>query len=456
MEVTLRHIDDKKVKIKMLENYLKYPGETSFVDYKAARPFKEGDNFAHKLVKHILGMANSDGGYIVIGFKENKNKNLFLDPDLDENISKTYEITKLSQFINSFVDGDEKLEIEIHKINYKKKQVPIIEVKGFKKSPFFCKKTSSDGVLQEGILYIRDPAAKTVKIASSSDWERLIDICVKKRQDYLLEQVRIIFKELGMIKKSEKDVEEVSIKENFQKWINKQREEFKKSIPQIYNEKDIGFWEVTHLLLDREEFEFNQKILLDVTEKAQLNTDWPIGIVSRLENFKPKPDNEGIKTKISMSDFMGTLYGFEYWYFSKSGDYYFARTFVEDFIKEKNRKELWFERVISNISEAIFHCIKLYTKLKIPVDKQLFIQISWFGIKDRILTTVPNSSRILMDKKCYENSISWNKKVSLGELSLKKKDFIIEAVNKLFMMFDFLEIAYETVKDIIEDIERRY
>lgn len=49
---------------------LDYPVEAKDTDYKSAVKFDEQTDFAAKLVKHILGFANSGGGYIIIGFKE--------------------------------------------------------------------------------------------------------------------------------------------------------------------------------------------------------------------------------------------------------------------------------------------------------------------------------------------------------------------------------------------------
>ena len=70
-----------------LRDKLAYPAEAKDTDYKAAVKFDEKTDFAAKLVKHILGFANSGGGYIIIGYKEQPDRSLAPDPDITDGIA---------------------------------------------------------------------------------------------------------------------------------------------------------------------------------------------------------------------------------------------------------------------------------------------------------------------------------------------------------------------------------
>ncbi len=52
------------------QRLLSHPGERQEVDYKESHAFAPDDEFSLKLVKHIHGMANGGGGWLVIGFSE--------------------------------------------------------------------------------------------------------------------------------------------------------------------------------------------------------------------------------------------------------------------------------------------------------------------------------------------------------------------------------------------------
>jgi predicted HTH transcriptional regulator len=82
-------------KQKFLITLLEYPEETTLAEYKSALAFDSKTEFGAKLIKHILGMANTGGGYIIIGFQEAKSGKLLQDTNLTDVVSGSYETTRL-------------------------------------------------------------------------------------------------------------------------------------------------------------------------------------------------------------------------------------------------------------------------------------------------------------------------------------------------------------------------
>lgn len=113
--------------------YLRFPGETPEVDYKAAMSFRD-DDFALGLVRHILGMANAGGGSIVIGYKEDPSGKPSPDPAMTNEIAKTYDASKIAQVVERYVRGTTKLSIRIHKEHFEERTFPVIEVDGFERA----------------------------------------------------------------------------------------------------------------------------------------------------------------------------------------------------------------------------------------------------------------------------------------------------------------------------------
>ena len=172
----------------LLLTFLQHPTESVRVDYKAAVRFEEGSDFAIKLVKHCLGFANSGGGYLVVGFKEGTNGLLIPDSALADAVSKSYEVTRLAQHVNSFILGQDSIELIVHKLEFLGRHYPIISIRAFTKRPLFCGKTvrSQDGseeILRKGAVYIRTREAKTTVVAGPGDWDALIDACVVAHRD---------------------------------------------------------------------------------------------------------------------------------------------------------------------------------------------------------------------------------------------------------------------------------
>ena len=178
---------------------LQTPVESDKTDYKAAVTFREGEDFSLKLVKHILGFANSGGGHIIVGYKEEAlDGTLKVDPSLTDDVIGSYEVTRLSSYVNSILGSQDRIDLTISKIDHEHKKFPIIYVSPFKKRPYFCKKdislSNGTNVLEEGAIYIRVPGAQTVKVAGAGDWDRLITQCVESDYETFLKRAREVLK----------------------------------------------------------------------------------------------------------------------------------------------------------------------------------------------------------------------------------------------------------------------
>ena len=82
------------------------PGERPEVEYKSAVPFDDNTEFGLKLIKHILGMANAGGGWIVVGYEDD---NLQPDASHSKEIAATYDTTRLSDTANRYVERGQSL-----------------------------------------------------------------------------------------------------------------------------------------------------------------------------------------------------------------------------------------------------------------------------------------------------------------------------------------------------------
>ena len=135
-----------------LTKLLLYPVESKEVDYKSAVKFDEKTDFAAKLVKHVLAFANSGGGYLIIGYKEQADKSLAPDSDITDEIIASYEVTRLCQYVEKYLDGQDRIKIKIYKEEFAGIKYPIIKVARFQQYPCICTKTFTSPVTQEAIL----------------------------------------------------------------------------------------------------------------------------------------------------------------------------------------------------------------------------------------------------------------------------------------------------------------
>ena len=141
---------------KSLRELLKHNiGELDYLDFKEIWPDTP------KLAKHILGLANSGGGVLVIGTKQNDDGSI--DPvGLPAIVDKTDITNKVKHFL------PDQISAEILDFSYKDSEYPTLKGKSFqvllvesepKNLPFLAKK-DGDGIRCNAV-YVRDGVSTT-------------------------------------------------------------------------------------------------------------------------------------------------------------------------------------------------------------------------------------------------------------------------------------------------------
>src|ERR1700687_6091646 len=111
--------------------------ESKDFDYKAAIAWNEGDKAGCcAIVKDILAMANTQGGFIVIGVSEPPTGFSFDGVTSDQ--AKSFDTTRLNRFLQIYADPP--LNTRLRKVNHDGKVFIIIEVPAFSDTPHICQK----------------------------------------------------------------------------------------------------------------------------------------------------------------------------------------------------------------------------------------------------------------------------------------------------------------------------
>jgi hypothetical protein len=433
-------VDEEK--LKYLVSFLEYPEETALIEYKSAIEFEPQSDFGAKLVKHILGQANTGGGYIVIGFREDSSQHLQRDSNLTDQVSGSFETTKLSQTVDSFLVPGQRIELQVHKIPLEGRIYPLISTQGFRDSPYFCGKTylgaKSKPILKEGAIYVRDLAAKTVMAAGPEHWNSILKTAVAQRQTEFVENLRTLLGQLGLTVTNTQTVpgvESSELTESNEAWFTSESNSAREILRKL--DSQAGFFELYHSPT-RKIPNWDQSELLVAAEKSVVRkTGWPIGIVSRRPDSAPKPAAFGIRALIESSGF-----GFvDSWALAKNGAYYFIRQLDEDSHKNAARhgeqKSIYFDTRIWRVAESLLHCSNLYKQLGVESDQSISIKILHSGLKDRVLGVGDPMRMMQWDRKSHENESSWDKIVPLGSIEADLKELTRDVTNELFMLFEF-------------------
>jgi predicted HTH transcriptional regulator len=139
------------------------------------------------LVKDILGMANTLGGFIVIGVSESSS-GLSWDDMMTSQLD-SFDTSRLNRFLQNYADPP--INARLRKIEHQGKRYVIIEVPRFADTPHVCQK-DFPGVLNAAAVYVRTDNNETGPLRSSADFRLMVEQAVRNRADMMLNSFRAI------------------------------------------------------------------------------------------------------------------------------------------------------------------------------------------------------------------------------------------------------------------------
>lgn len=169
----------KELSDNVIKELLQGNTENLNLEFKASFNFDENIWARERLIRSILAMSNTrNGGYILIGVGENKDKSLNLS-GLEEahlQLFKTKE-EELKSKTESFCSSPVSYEIGLGK--YKENDYILISVTEFSLNPLICRKNGEhkDKHLEEGAIYIRTLKDKpsSIKLINPVDIQDFLD-----------------------------------------------------------------------------------------------------------------------------------------------------------------------------------------------------------------------------------------------------------------------------------------
>ena len=208
-----------------------------------------------------------------------------------------------------------------------------------------------------------------------------------------------------------------------------------------------GYLEATSYL-PASNLSVTQTELLNAADRAQINTlGWPIGVVLRnRDEFAPKPQKDGIKAVISISD----RSSFDYWTLKKNGDFYLLKSLSEDMRAEN---KMFFDTRIVRITEILMYYSRLYAELGAGSNSRAVIKIIHSGLKGRTLSAA-NPARafsFIREKPCEENQLESSIEKRLKDIMPEIKELVYNISCDLFVMFDYFIPNRQVVDEIVDN-----
>ncbi|MCF7811543.1 ATP-binding protein [bacterium] len=423
---------------------LKRGYESKELDYKAPCAWNSKNKKAScELVKDILAIANTSGGWLVIGVSETDTG--WNWEGLNPVQVASFATTPINQFIQRYADPP--INTTIHIVEDEGKTFVIISVPKFPDTPHICQKDFPD-VLHTTALYVRTDNNESAPLKSSSDMRSIVETAIRNRSDTMLTSIRSILVH-GV--SEEKPDDEI----RFQKQIK----EISNHCDELNPHRDKGYAYLETIIYPSEyrddRFEVDELRLM--AENASVDyTGWPFIFIS-----KSRPDytyniNNGIETSITDPDVLSQRDDLHFWQLKTSGLFYMKELLRED------KRSLPFDEgrvvayeIFSMTAGKIVDClVKLYEG-KIDDEQGIHLCYTLNAMKERSLVAVETQRSLRRGYICKVDEISKAVVKPYSEWKSGLMDSALEICNHVFKLFNWQEPNLHESRNMIENMFKR-
>lgn len=417
--------------------------ERKDLDYKAANAWDESDKKACcEIVKDILGMANTDGGYVVIGVAEEQG--VFKWTGLTADQLATWDTSRLNRFLQNYAEPP--INARLVKIENEGATFVLIEVPVFSDTPHLCQK-GYPGVLTAPALYVRTDNNETAPVSSSADFRAVVERSVRNRSDRLLESFRAILTgSADAASEGDRDLFEQQIAEAFESAASRDP----------YPDKGYtGYYQCvaapSRFVRDR----FPLPYLRGAADKASVNyRGWPFLFVDEQHTYVVQ---DGIETTVQTDDFNGNDM-YDFWQLRCSGLLVHQALMREECMARHQEVGAFaaVTEVVSYVAEAVDSMGRLYTALDLA-GEDISLELRLRGTNERVLRSIdPGKAPLRGVYASRVPSIAVGKVATLEEWRAARVDMAAELAREVFLHFNWPSPPIAVFRGDIERLFARY
>jgi hypothetical protein len=414
--------------------------ESRDLDYKAPMAWNEKDKkTCCEIVKDILAMANTSGGFIVIGVSEFPGG--FVWDGLTEEQAATYDTTRINRFLQEYADPP--INALLRKVIHEEKTFVVVEVPNFPDTPHICRKDFPD-VLKAMTLYVRTHNNESAAVSSAADFRLIVDRAVRIRSDQLLAGIRSIM--LGAPQGNETR----TARQDFLDQRAVALERF--SEQNTLNQKEYNFYFEANFFPDqflRSRFGVDE--LKAAAYGAHIDfTGWPFLFIHINRPDVTHVVENGIETFISTTYFNGYPL-LDFWRLNESGFFFHRRLAPGEGLRERFAD---MGSIVTYAAEGIDCLTRLYEKLMRDDEVMSFI-FRLVGTMGRSLTRLPPHMPLLPGRTSIIPEIDVERRLPLADWRAGIEDHAIEMCREIFLRFNWMNPNLDLARNMIKQLFSR-
>jgi hypothetical protein len=346
--------------------------ESEELEYKAAMNWLKLDRAKKsRFARHCMAMANTKGGYIVIGVGEDKSGKPCVYTGLTERQAKSFDPTDVGNFVNRFAEPAVDFDVERPLIDGRR--YVIFSIRRFSLIPHVCC-ASCNSELQQGFFYIRTVDASSRPAFKASEVHELIQRALRNQREHLGRMLR------GILYENRKSLEPEAKRQFTEQVVNSKL--FFEKLKKEYRWQESGIWEFSVFPPD---FTVEKFSLSDVRRSAEKSAVNPIGSPFLDANSI----DESYFTNVSFR--MISKKGNSFLQSFSSGLVHYAKA------ADPDKDNFNYGVILKFVTDAVLFLGKYYYELGYA-DELLSVMLKVSGMENKNLF-IPSSSKIAGKKK---------------------------------------------------------
>jgi hypothetical protein len=398
--------------------------ESKELDYKAACEWDEGNKKACcELVKDILALANTRGGWIILGVSEQDSG--FSFDGITEKQASTFDTTRLNRFVQNYADPP--INALIHKVEDKGRLFVVIEVPQFPNTPHICQK-EYPSVLSAPVVYVRTDN--------------------KNRSDQLLSTFRSVLK-YGATAPEPAD------SDKFGRQIEESRTRCQQLNP--HQKKSYAYRESVFHPVHFSEKKFELSTLKEMAKQASIDfRGWPFIFINDSRPDVTHAIQDGYQTVLAdPNPFIGGD-DLHFWELRQSGLLFAKELLRTDTLVSVKGGQCFvdFDDLCMSAAEAVHCLVKLYEGF-LDDDETIRLRFALCGVQGRRLGST-NTFRLLRgDYECAIPEIAYQEQRPLAEWRAGLVDHAMAICKYVLVRFNWDLPNMGAARDLIEKLLAR-
>lgn len=444
-----------------LQALLAHPREDLHIEVKCWLDLTDEEQKAD-LAKAMLALANSGGGYILLGFTKGDTGYVPQQPRPQD--LRVYSHDSVNGIIRSYADPPFHCEVYQVPHPHTGELFPIILVPGGHRVPIRAKRDGPrNRHIQENAYYIRRPGPSSEPPRTAQEWDDLLRRCLLVQREELLDSIRAIL--LGEPSSPKAGLE--AARKALDEWVLQSRVRWEAAVTQRLGEAgrkryEHGTWSVAYTIIGDFESPSLPGLLELLRDVEGHESGWSPWWVPTRDPIKPYVYESVAECLIAAPErewFSDGAHS-DFWRASPKGKLFLLRGYQDDGDDARRRgiqpgTVFDFVLPIWRVGECLLHAHRLATRLA-GQSASVLIRFTWEGLANRVLSNWTCPARDLSyARRCYQSTVTSELLSPAGDIIDQLPEAVKKITNPLYEAFDFFDMPVGVIREELERMRGR-